>query len=86
MSVEYTNSSGEKIVTHDFLDSSGNPKYGYQYHVFTTPTDIDYDRVRIVLVSHGNKSGSNGSHIVITLKGLMLENSSLVSSIPFSFL
>ena len=76
MAVEYmlnTNGNIKKVAGEEFLDSSGNAQYGYQYHVFTTRTDIDYNRVRIVLNSHGNKSGSNGEYVVITLKGLMLE-------------
>lgn len=73
-------SSGEKITIEDFLDSSGNAQYGYQYHVFTTPTDIDYDRIRILLTSHGNTSGSNGNYVVITLKGLMLEKGNTPTS------
>ena len=80
MGVEYLNSSDEKVVGQVFLDSSGNAEYGYQYHVFTTPTDIDYNRVRIVLASHGNKSGANGSYIVITLKNLMLEKGNTPTS------
>ena len=80
IAVEYFNSSNEKVAGEPFVDSSGNAQYGYQYHVFTTPTDIDYDRVRIILASHGNKSGSNGSHIVITLKGLMLEQGNIPTS------
>ena len=80
MSIEYINSSGTKVAGQEFLDSSGNPKYGYQYHVVTTRTDIDYNRVRIVLNSHGNKSGSNGENIVITLKNLMLEKGNTPTS------
>ena len=80
MAVEYLNSSDEKVAGQVFVDSSGNPQYGYQYHVFTTPTDIDYNRVRIVLASHGNKSGSNGEYIVITLKNLMLEKGNTPTS------
>ena len=80
MGVEYLNSSDEKVAGQVFVDSSGNPQYGYQYHVFTTPTDIDYNRVRIVLASHGNKSGSNGEYIVITLKNLMLEKGNTPTS------
>ena len=80
ITAQYITSSGEKITIKDFLDSSGNAEYGYQYHVFTTPTDIDYDRIRILLTSHGNKSGSNGAYIVITLKGLMLEKGNTPTS------
>ena len=80
MAVEYLNSSDEKVAGQKFVDSSDNPKYGYQYHVFATPTDIDYDRVRIVLASDGNKSGSNGENVVITLKNLMLEKGNTPTS------
>ncbi len=80
IAVEYFNSSNEKLAGEPFVDSSGNAQYGYQYHVFTTPTDIDYDRVRIILASSGNKSGSNSEYIVITLKGLMLEQGNIPTS------
>ena len=83
ISVEYTDSnhnviSRDKII--NFLNEDGTPAYGYQYHVFTTPTDIDYGYVRICLNSAGNKSGAGGSYIVITLKNLMLEKGTYPSS------
>ena len=80
MSVEYMNSNNERIAYQTFLDPSGNTQQGYQYHVFTTPIDADYDRARIVLASYGNKSGSNGENIAITLKGLMLEKGNTPTS------
>ena len=52
--------------------------YGYQSHVFTTPTDIDYNYVRVVLNSNGVTSTSDNYRI--TLKNLMLEMGNIASS------
>ena len=52
--------------------------YGYQSHVFTTPTDIDYNYVRVVLNSNGITS--TDSNYRITLKYLMLEMGNIASS------
>ena len=78
MAVEYIDSNGTKVASQDFLNESGNPVYGKQKHTFKTPTDVTYNKVRIVLASHGTTTMDG--YYVITLKDLMLEKGNVATA------